>query len=114
MVTTRSVTAGSADWGSGRLILIIIDLEHDRRAVKIERPKIMLAMWIVRGAEIVKRRDGLNQSFDSLSSEGGNTDAGSILSWKYLICAVLPRCYPLRNPSVSVMESPSRYLGLCS
>jgi hypothetical protein len=40
--------------------------------VPIERTKVVLAMWIVGGAEIVKSRDGLNQPLDGVRSEGGN------------------------------------------
>jgi hypothetical protein len=38
--------------------------EHDRRAIKFERPKVMLAVRVVGGAKIIKRRDGLNQPLD--------------------------------------------------
>ena len=48
-----------------QVVVVIIDLEHDGRAIKIERTKVVLAMWIVGGAEIVKSRDGLNQPLDA-------------------------------------------------
>src|ERR1035437_7067004 len=52
----------------------IIDLEKDRLAVGLERPKIMFFVWIIGVAKIVIHRDGFDDAVDSLLAK--RSDAG--------------------------------------
>jgi hypothetical protein len=44
----------------------IIDLEKDRLTFGLERPKIMLFVWVIGVAEVVIHRDSLDDALDSL------------------------------------------------
>ena len=43
------------------MLVVVIDFEHDRRAVKVEAAEIVLAMRVVGRAKIVKDGDGLHK-----------------------------------------------------
>ena len=45
----------------GEVLVIVVNLEDDGRAIKIEPPKIVLAMRVVVGAEIIEGGDGIDQ-----------------------------------------------------
>ena len=52
-------------------LIEIIDLEKDRLAIDLERPKVVFFIWIVGVTEIVVQGDGLDNAGDGFSSEGG-------------------------------------------
>ena len=51
----------------------IIDLEKDRLAVGLERPKIMLFVGVVGVAKIVIYRDGLDDALNGFLAKGSDT-----------------------------------------
>ena len=55
-----------------QVLVIIFDLEKDRRTVDLERARIMLFVWVIGMAKIVKGRDGLDDALDSFFAKGSN------------------------------------------
>ena len=51
----------------------VIDLEKDRLTFGLERPKIMLFVWVVGVTKIVIDRDGLDDALDSLLAQRSDT-----------------------------------------
>ncbi len=52
--------------------IIIIDFKKDRCPLCLEASEIMLLMWVVSVAEIIKHGDGLKNPVDSFLTEGGD------------------------------------------
>jgi hypothetical protein len=50
----------------GQVLVVIIDLEKDRLSVGLERPKIMLFVWVIGVTKIVIHRDGFDDALNSL------------------------------------------------
>ena len=55
----------------------VVDLEKDRVAFCLERPKVMLFVGVVRVAEVVKYGDGLDDAGGGLFAEGRLHQASS-------------------------------------
>ena len=53
--------------------LAVIDLEEDRLAIDLKRPKIVFFVWVIGVAEIVVHGDGFDDASDGFSTEGGDT-----------------------------------------
>lgn len=56
------------------VLVVIIDLEHDGRALEIKRAKVVLTVGIVGGAKVVKGGDGVGEAANGFFPKGG--DAG--------------------------------------
>src|SRR5262249_41944395 len=53
-------------------LVVVIDLEKDPMAIRIERAKVVLFAWIVGVAKVVEHRDGFDDAGDGFGAEGGN------------------------------------------
>ncbi len=54
-------------------LFIQIDLEKDRLAIDLKRPKVVFLVWVIGVAETVVDGDRFDDASDSISAEGGNT-----------------------------------------
>ena len=53
--------------------VIVIDLEEDRAAVDLERPKIVFFVRVIGVTKIVVHRDGFDDAGNGFGAEGGDT-----------------------------------------
>src|SRR5262249_17029404 len=53
-------------------LVVVIDLEKDPMAIRIERAKVVLFARIVGVAKVVEHRDGFDDAGDGFGAEGGN------------------------------------------
>ena len=58
---------------TGEGFVVIVDLEKDGVTIGFERAKVVLLMWIVGVAEIVKYGDRFDDARDHFAAEGGDT-----------------------------------------
>jgi hypothetical protein len=86
----------------------IIDLEKDCLTVGLERPEIMLFVWIIGVAKIVIHRDGFDDAVDSLLAKRSDLASISRKLSRYVICAKAM----MRN--CSVQRLPIDYERCCS
>ena len=58
---------------SSESLVKIIDLEKDRLAIDLKRPKVVLLIWVIGVTEIVVDSDRLNDATDGFGAEGRDT-----------------------------------------
>lgn len=64
------------------VLIVIVDLENDGCAIEIEHSKVVLVIWVVRGAKIIKAGDSVGQASNCFLAEcrdtGGHQDAAVV------------------------------------
>ena len=89
----------------------VIDLEKDRLPPDLERPKIMLFVWVVGVAKIVIHRDGFDDALDSLLAKRSNAGRDDGEAAEQVLTQLIVERARMRSVLISTADLQNSWLG---